>query len=134
MAASISVRQLSASWDPMWGQGLANFLTDLQAVSQIVKTRLLLNQGEWFADLSTGTPLFQSILGVPSTSQGVALLLRQRILGSAPPFVTGISNVTIAYGAAGRNYSFGATVQTVFGQIQLTIQPGPGTSAVVTTT
>jgi len=128
--ASITVRQLSAAWDPIRGHSLGDYLSDLPAVAQIIRQMLLLFVGEWYEDLTVGLPLFQEILGVASTSAGVALTLRKRIL--AAPFVIGLQNVNISYTSA-RTYNYSALVITQFGVVALTIQNGGGQSAAVTT-
>jgi hypothetical protein len=118
--ATIIVRALDANGDPRRGAGLSNFLTDIDAVAQILATRMRMLQGEWFEDVTAGTPAFQQLLGHPTTSDAVALILRQRIL--ATPYVTGILTMQVVYQPAGRNFSFFATVQTLFGQLNLTNQ------------
>jgi hypothetical protein len=118
---TILVRTLDSTWDPVRGNGLSNFLTDLDAVAQIVAQRLKLLQGEWFENTSLGLPLFQSILGVASTSRAVSLLIQQQILGT--PYVTGINSFSIAYGAGGRTYQFSAQVQTAFGPLTVSNTP-----------
>lgn len=112
---TILVRQLSATWDPQRGNGLANFLTDGAAVAQIIAQRLKLLQGEWYENLNLGTPLFQNLLGHAQSTQGVALILRQQIL--AVPYVTGIT----AFGVTqqGRSFSFQAVVSTQFGPVSV---------------
>jgi hypothetical protein len=119
--ATIIVRALDANGDPRRGAGLSNFLVDIDAVAQILGTRLRILQGEWFEDLTDGTPVFQRLLGHPTTSDAVALLLRERILGT--PYVTGIQTMQVIYRPAGRNFSFFAVVQTQFGQVILANQP-----------
>lgn len=115
---SIIVRTLDSNWDPQRGNGLQNFLTDADAVAQIIAQRLKFLQGEWFENTQIGTPLFQSILGKSTTSQAVALLLQQQIL--AVPFVTGIATFDIDYASSGRVFSYSAVVNTQFGQVTVT--------------
>jgi hypothetical protein len=118
--SQIQVRALDASWDTLRGAGMSNFLTDLNAVAQIIRSRLLFLQGEWFESLTDGTPIFQQLLGVPTTVQAVTLMLHQRILGT--PYVTGIVSLSVSYAPAGRNFAFAATIQTQFGVVSLTNQ------------
>lgn len=118
--ATIIVRALDENWDPRRGSGLANFLTDADAVAQIIATRLKLLQGELFQDTTQGTPLFQSLLGHPTTPRAVALILRQRILGA--PGVIGINSMDVQYHPAGRAFTFAATVQTRFGTVSVSNQ------------
>lgn len=118
--ATITVRALDSNGDPMRGQGASSFLSDIYAVTQIIITRILLLQGEWFEDLSDGTPMFQSLLGHAITLQGAALLLRNRILGT--PYVTSISSFSISANSAVRSFTFSATVQTQFGSVTVSNQ------------
>ena len=132
MAATITVRANNAvngAWDPQRGQGLQNFLADLDAVAQIIRSTLLLLQGEWFANLSIGTPLFQSILGVPNTTAGVGLILRARIL--SVPYVNDIENLVVTYSGTSRQYSFSCLVLTQFGSIPISSVPLHGVNAAI---
>lgn len=114
---TILVRALSPQWDPQRGQALQNFLTDINAVAQIIATRLKLLEAEWYENTSDGTPLFQSLLGNATTLSAVSLVLRQRILST--PYVTGINSFSLEYGSSGRAYSFQASVQTQFGPVSV---------------
>jgi|SRR5579872_1598990 len=118
--ATIIVRALDKNGDPLRGNGLANFVSDSDAIAQIISTRLQLLQGEWFENTADGTPLFQQLLGHPITSEAVALILRTRILGT--PYVTEISNISVQYGRARRTFAFSALVQTQFGLVSVTNQ------------
>ena len=118
---SIQVRALQ-NGDPGRGQSLANFIYDIEAVAQIIGTTLKLLQGEWWESLNTGTPVFQSILGVPNTTDGVGLILRQRIL--SVPFVIGVQNLVVTYGPSTRHYTFSCSVITAFGTIGVSGTPG----------
>lgn len=122
----ISVRKLNSNHDPIYGNGPADFLTDIDAVAQLIDCALLLFQGEWWADTSYGLPLFQLIVGKGSNPQVNALLIQQTIM--SVPFVTGISDVSLTYTSATRTFSYTATVQTVFGTIQTTYTPGSSAS------
>lgn len=115
---TIIVRQLSPTWDPYYGNGLQNFLTDIDAVAQIIAQRLMLLQGQWFENLNLGLPLFQQILGHSQSPQGVAALVRQQILSA--PYVTGISAFVCTYSPTGRTFTFSANVNTQFGQVAVT--------------
>jgi hypothetical protein len=132
MTPTITVRQLNTAnglRDPMRGQGLSNFLSDIDAVAQIITQKILLFLGEWWESLSIGTPMFQSILGVANTSAGVGLILRTQIL--ATPYVTDVQNLTVNYSGTTRAYTFSATVITSFGPLQMTNQALPATNAVI---
>jgi hypothetical protein len=120
--SQITYRLLGPNADPIW----TSYLSDVDAVGQAVLTRLRLFEGEWWSDLSDGTPLWQSILAVGGANaaaqqQQVSLLLQQRILGT--PFVTGVSNVQVNFDPNARQFSFYAVVQTQFGPV--IVQTGP---------
>lgn len=120
MATTISVRALDAHHDPMYGQGQSNFLTDIDAVAQIIQTRLLLLKGEWWANLDDGLPVLQEMLGVGGAglnSSPAALAIQQTIAGS--PYVTSVSNVQTIYNPTNRSFSFSCTVTTAFGELQV---------------
>ena len=129
--SQISVRGVDANMDPLQGNGSASFFTDLQAVILIIKTSLLLFQGELWINLAAGVPLFQQGLGQsgsPRQQQVFSLLLQQVILGV--PFVTGISNVQVAFNAQTRAYAFTCSVQTAFGSVIVTNTPGQNASLI----
>jgi hypothetical protein len=113
---------LDASGDPLRGAGLSNFLSDIDAVAQIIATRLRFLMGEWYEDLTDGTPAFQALLGQPITMQALAMILSQRILGTK--YVTGIQSLQVRYLPAGRNFAFYASVQTQFGALAVANQAG----------
>jgi hypothetical protein len=125
--ATITVRKLdSKTWEPQQGNGQSNFISDLEAVAQILATRLKMFQGEWFLNLLDGLPLFQKILGSsgsPRSLQVVINLIAARILGT--PFVIGVSNFNASF--QNRQFVYTASVSTQFGTI--TIGNSPGNSA-----
>lgn len=126
---TISVRQLDQNHDPIYGNGQADFLTDIYAVAQLIDTSLLLLQGEWFLALSQGLPLFQQIIGqsgVGNNPQIAALLIQQTIMNV--PYVTSMANVQMIYDPPSRTLTYTCTVNTAFGQIQTTYLPGQSAS------
>lgn len=103
-------RQLDPSGDYVIGQP---FLVDSPAcVRQAVLTRLKLWQGEWFVDVTDGTPYKQQILGKPNNGNPDAAI-KQRILGT--PGVSSIVSYSSTFDAASRSFSVQATIQTQFG-------------------
>lgn len=121
--ATISVRQLDAFHDPLWGNNQNNFIIDLQAVAQIIETSLLLFQGEWWENLNEGLPLWQSILGSNNGKKAdvVSLIIQTRIL--QVPYVLNITNITTTY-STNRSFSFVCDVNTAFGTLTVNFTPG----------
>jgi hypothetical protein len=122
--ATISIRALDADHDPIYGNGATAFLTDIDAVAQIIQTRLLLFQGEWWSDLTEGLPMFQSMLGSNNGKKGTVIsdLIRSNIQGA--PFVTQIGNIVSNFNASTRQYTFACQVETAFGTLFVQFQPG----------
>ena len=121
----IIVRRLNQNHDPVYGGGRADFLTDIQAVAQIIETSLLLFQGELWNALDIGLPLFQQIVSQVENNrqQVVALLIQQTILQSSS-FVTGLTNVSFVYTSSTRTFAYACDVQTQFGNVTVTFEPG----------
>lgn len=121
--ATVTVRALDANWDPIYGNGQNCFLSDLEAVTQILAQRLKLFQGEWWENLLDGLPLFQSILGSSGSQKNLQViigLISQRITQTV--FVIGITSFTATY--KNRQFAFSAEVSTQFGAVFVTNSPG----------
>lgn len=112
---SITVRTLGSDGEPQFGQGQANFLTDADAVGQIIRTRLLLFQGEWWENRLDGTPWWQEVLGKGGAGRPgvIDLILQERIL--SVPFVTGLQNVNSGFNPSDRSFAYSAQALTAFG-------------------
>lgn len=126
----ISVRALTPSGDVQHGNSGASFIHDIDAVTQIILTRIRLFQGEWWEDLSQGTPMFQSILGAqasPKSQATILLLIQQRILGT--PYVNSILASTLTFDRNTRKFTFSCTVSTAFGNIVVTNVPQPASGS-----
>jgi hypothetical protein len=121
---TVIVRRLGANHDPVYGSGAADFLIDLEATAQIIETSLLLFEGEWWNDLTEGLPLFQSIIAQPENNRQatIALLIQQTILDV--DYVTGLTNVTVSYTSANRQFTYNCNVQTAFGTVAVAFSPG----------
>ena len=118
--STIRVRRLDINHDPVHGQGQADFLTDKDAVAQIIQTTLLFFKGEWWEDRNAGMPMTQSILGVNMSDRkkrAADNIIQQAIM--SVPYVDGIASMTSAFNSQARSYSFTASVNTQFGIIQV---------------
>lgn len=126
MSAGASITYLAlVDGDIQWNAPLY----DLAAVEQAIYTRLLLFQGEWWASLTDGLPLWQSILANPAgikSQQMMATLISNRIEGT--PYVIGLANVSITFNQRNRSMSYSATVNTQFGTVQVSDFPVPPAS------
>ena len=114
-------RRLDSNWDYVFGHGVSDFLTGVDAVGQAIKSRLGLLLEEWWEDTTDGLPLWQSILGVMGASKRmIDSLIQQRILGT--PNVIGIVSMQSSLDSNARSYKFYCAVNTVFGKITVASQ------------
>lgn len=137
--ATITVRRIDpVTFEPQYGNGQNDFISDLAAVVQIINTRLRLFQGEWFLDLSDGLPMFRinpatgAILGASgniNSIQTIVDLISSRI--SQSPYVTAITSVNASY--LNRKLSYSAVVQTTFGTVTVNNSQGSSATLVAST-
>lgn len=83
------------------------------APAQAISTRLKLWLGEWFLDITDGTPYQTNILGVDNL-QNVDPVLRERILETEG--VDEIISLDVDYNADNRHINVSAVVSTIYGQ------------------
>jgi len=101
-----------------FGSQQADFYRDTpEAVAQAVLTRLRLWLGEWFVDLTSGTPYQQAILGT-GKAQSVEPVLRARILETEG--VTEIVDFSYSFDPDERKASVAAEINTIYGQATIT--------------
>jgi hypothetical protein len=110
------VRRLDANGDMTFGQGLANFARDSEAVAQNVKTRLLLLLGEWFLDVSDGVPYLEQIFVKPENLQLTESVLKSRIVETEG--VDELRTFELLFDRATRKVTVIATVTTIYGNEQ----------------
>ena len=116
--STIRVRRLNTDWEPVYGGGQKDYLTDADAVAQIIVTRLKLWLAEWWEDQKDGLPMIQKILGRPKTDKIlIDRLIQKRI--SQTPYVTGIASFQSSFNSITRAYSCNTTVYTQFGLIAI---------------
>jgi len=106
-------RRLDENGDMTFGAGSLNFLVDSpDAVAQAVMTRLKLWAGEWFLDVTAGTPWQDGGLGYGKRDM-IDPMVRERILETEN--VTEITAYASQYDVEKRKFSIQATIQTAFG-------------------
>jgi hypothetical protein len=111
-------RRLDANGDMTFGQGSANFLIDSpEAVAQSVLTRLRLWTGEWFLDVTEGTPYKEAILG-KGTEKTAGLAMRRRVLET--PGVLTLDSFSYTLDRDQRRAEFSAEITTLYGATTIT--------------
>ena len=107
-------RKLDQTGDTVFGHGGADLLQDSpECVAQAVVTRLRLLRGEWFLDLTEGTPYVPAVLG-RHTRETYDFAVRQRILDTEG--VSGIAEYESLFDGESRRLAVSARIDTVYGQ------------------
>lgn len=114
----MKVRKLDENGDYSFGHGDSDFIKDTpETVAQSVKTRLLLLTGEWFLDVTSGTPWSTQILG-EGTGSTYNSAIRSRILETEG--VNSIVSYSSTLDRDKRELSVEATIDTIYGETTLT--------------
>lgn len=114
-------RQLDENGDYKFGNNELDFITDVEAVAQAIRTKVMLFYQEWWEDISIGIPMFQSIVGrVADTNLKMTstLLLTRRIREIEQ--VTSVTNVEVIQGP--RSLSFKIEVDTTYGSTSVEVE------------
>jgi hypothetical protein len=107
-------RREDADGDYTFGQGDDTFLINSpECVAQAVSTRFELWRGQWFLDVTEGTPYIQSVLG-KQRSDVYILAIRERI--QTTPGVLAILSFNTNNDGTTRRVTFSATIDTIYGQ------------------
>lgn len=108
-------RKLTLTGDYSFGRSQGDFLSNSpDTVAQHVLTRLRLWAGEWFLDITEGTPYLQGIIGVGTKSTYDAAI-QARILDTE-----GVLDITdYSSSVDDRRLSVSATIITVYGEAPL---------------
>lgn len=94
-----------------------------RAVAQRLRSRFLTHRGEWFLDLTFGTPYRQEIFIKPANVPAVSALIRRLILQT--PGVTGLAAFAATFDHATRVLTVSFTATTDEGDIVATSTPSP---------
>lgn len=119
--ATVTVRRLDSNWEPIFGNGKDAYISDIDAVAQIIAMKLKLFLGEWWMNRNEGIPMFQSILGASGSDKSretIDSLIRSRILEVT--YVTGIEGLKSTFDVDRREYKFVSAVNTQFGTVVVT--------------
>ncbi|TXH35312.1 MAG: hypothetical protein E6Q98_16095 [Rhodospirillaceae bacterium] len=110
-------RIMDEAGDYTVGHGGQNFYVNSpDAVAQAVLTRLKLLTGEWFLDVTEGTPYSTEILGA-HTQATYDTAIRNRILGTQG--VQSILSYSSDLNASTRSLRVAATIDTIYGQAEV---------------
>lgn len=109
----IRYRKLDANGDMIFGHGRSDYLIDsAPAVAQAVVTRLKLFQGEWFLDVTFGTPWMTQVVGT-NTQSLYDTAIKVVVLG-----VLGVSTIdsySSSLNPATRALTIQMSITTIFG-------------------
>lgn len=106
-------RKLDENGDYTLDNANAFFVDTPEAVAQAVLTRLRLWRGEWFIDITDGTPWNTEILGKRQGGKNPDTAIRSRILQTKG--VTEILSYSSTFDGETRKFSVSATVGTIYG-------------------
>lgn len=112
----MTVRRLGEDGDIVT-QG-QQFIQQREEIAQTVLTRLRLFLGEYFRDITDGTPWHEQILGKFASLSTVEAVLRARIANT--PGVIRLTSFNADFDLASRRYSFTAGILTEFGLDEIT--------------
>ena len=112
----MTVRRLDENGDIVT-QG-TQFLTGIEEIEQTIRTRLRLFLGEYFRDISDGTPWFEQILGKGTSMSAREAALRNRILRT--PGVVRLTSFSTDFNVDTRKYTVTAGALTTFGLLTVT--------------
>lgn len=106
-------RKQDTNGDYVWGHQQNDFwLNTPDGVALAIKTRLALFTGEWFLDVTDGTPWTTQVLDKYTKDQYDAAI-QDRILGTQG--VTQISDYSSSVNTTTRKLTVNATVETQYG-------------------
>lgn len=94
------------------------FITGTSEIEQTIRTRLRLFLGEYFRDITDGTPWFEQILGKGTSMSARESALRNRILRT--PGVVRLTSFSTDFDVATRKYTVTAGALTTYGLVTVT--------------
>ena len=112
----MTVRKLDEDGDIVT-QG-SMFITEQLEIEQTIRTRLRLFLGEYFRDVTDGTPWFQEILNKQTSMDVREARLRERISGT--PGVLQLTSFSTNFDIDNKTYTVTASVLTSYGLLTVT--------------
>lgn len=99
--------------------GNIKIITGLESLAENIDQRLKLFKGKYFLDTTVGVPYLQDILIKPVDPGLVASILNAEILKESE--VTGIGEVETDLDPNTREFTYNATIYSVFGDLEVSI-------------
>lgn len=112
----MTVRKLDPVTGDIVTQG-EQFLHEREEVAQTIKTRLALFLGEYFRNITDGTPWFEQILGKQVNRDTTEAALRNRI--ASTPNVVRLLQFSTDFDLTARKLSVSATALSTFGLVEI---------------
>ena len=112
---NLKYRKLDENGDMTFGHGDKDFLYGLDAMAQVVQTRLKAVRDEWWEGDPTALPWITEILGARLSAfqkERIDLMIVERLMDTVG--INGVSNIESEF--VNRKYTFRCTVQTVYGE------------------
>ncbi|MGL5726397.1 MAG: hypothetical protein ACRCYD_00865 [Plesiomonas sp.] len=106
--------------DPLTGDIVTSgeqFITGQEEIAQTIQTRLRLYLGEYFRDITDGTPWFETILGKDTNRNAAEASLRNRIVRTEG--VIRLTSFSFTADPVSRKASVTAGCMTKYGQIEV---------------
>lgn len=112
-------RKLTPLGDYTFGSNGQDYIEDVDAVAQAVKTKLLLFYREWWEDLGQGIPMFQSIIGnnLSAVQDSITMLIKDRI--QEVPNILSVDEINITQ-TTKREIQISVRCTTTFGETSYT--------------
>lgn len=112
----MTVRRLNPVTGDIVTSGV-QFISEREEIAQTIRTRLRLFLGEYFRNITDGTPWFRDVLGKGAGEPIRQAAIKQRI--SRTPGVIKLVRFEPDYDIDARTYSVTAEVLTEFGTIEI---------------
>ncbi len=118
---NLKYRRLDENGDMLFGSGDKDFLYGLDAMQQVIQTRLKAIRDEWWEGDPTALPWTTEVLGARITTfskDKIDLMVIERLMDTVG--VTSVSD--IRSGFIDRRYTFRCKVHTVYGETTAAIE------------
>lgn len=112
----MTVRALNTNGDIVTSG--TQFITGQQEIGQTIQTRLRLFLGEYFRDITDGTPWFEQILGKATNMNAREAALRQRIANT--PGVIRLTYFAANFDIDAKKYTVTVSALTEYGIVEVT--------------